>query len=45
MSGPRDRAYLELRIVDGDTHFDFCDRREYVGPAIAKIGEFFTNHL
>ena len=35
----------ELHVIDGGTHFDFYDRPQYVGPAVTKIDEFFTNHL
>ena len=34
----------ELHVIEGGTHFDFYDRPQYVGPAITKINEFFTNH-
>src|ERR671918_2412090 len=34
----------ELHVIEGGTHFDFYDRPQYVGPAITKITEFFTNH-
>jgi fermentation-respiration switch protein FrsA (DUF1100 family) len=35
----------EFHAIEGGTHFDFYDRPEYVGPAVTKINEFFTNHL
>jgi hypothetical protein len=35
----------ELHLIEGGTHFDFDDRPRYVGPAVAKINEFFTNYL
>ena len=35
----------ELHVIDGGTHFDFYDRPQYVGPAVTKIDEFFTNQL
>jgi hypothetical protein len=35
----------ELLLLPGGTHFDLYDRPEYVGPAIARINAFFTNHL
>jgi uncharacterized protein len=37
--------YKELYVIDDGTHFDFYDQPEYVGPAVTKINEFFTNHL
>jgi uncharacterized protein len=35
----------ELEVIEGGTHFDFYDRPQYIDPAVAKINEFFTNHL
>lgn len=35
----------ELFLIEGGTHFDFYDRPEYVGPAIAKIEAFLKQHL
>jgi uncharacterized protein len=35
----------ELFIIDGGTHFDFYDKPEYVGPAVARIDSFFKTHL
>jgi fermentation-respiration switch protein FrsA (DUF1100 family) len=35
----------ELFLIEGGTHFDFYDRPEYVGPAIAKIDAFLKQYL
>lgn len=35
----------ELFVVDGATHIDLYDRDEYVIPAVAKLTEFFGEHL
>ncbi|CAM5428873.1 Alpha/beta hydrolase OS=Streptomyces tendae OX=1932 GN=GUR47_24520 PE=4 SV=1 [Streptomyces tendae] len=35
----------ELFVVDGATHIDLYDRDEYVTPAVAKLTEFFGEHL
>ncbi len=35
----------ELFLIEGGAHFDFYDRPEYVGPAIAKIDAFLKQHL
>jgi fermentation-respiration switch protein FrsA (DUF1100 family) len=41
----RAQGVKELYVIEGGTHFDFYDRPQYVGPAITRINEFFTNHL
>jgi uncharacterized protein len=41
----RAQGVKELYVIEGGTHFDFYDRPQYVGPAIARINEFFTNHF
>jgi hypothetical protein len=32
-------------VIEGGTRFDFYDRPQYVGPAIAKIEAFLKQHL
>lgn len=39
------KAPKELFVVDGATHVDLYDRPQFVGPAIAKLAEFFGQHL
>jgi fermentation-respiration switch protein FrsA (DUF1100 family) len=41
----RAQGVKELYVIEGGTHFDFYDRPQYVGPAITRINEFFTNRL
>ncbi len=35
----------ELFIMDGATHVALYDQPEYVGPAVEKLEQFFTDHL
>lgn len=35
----------ELFVIDGATHIDLYDKDEYVTPAVAKLTEFFGEHL
>jgi fermentation-respiration switch protein FrsA (DUF1100 family) len=35
----------ELHWIDGAMHNDLYDKEEYVGPAVAKLTEFFTKNL
>lgn len=35
----------ELFIVDGATHIDMYDRPQFVAPAVAKLKDFFGQHL
>ncbi|WP_324611491.1 hypothetical protein [Streptomyces sp. NRRL S-1521] len=35
----------ELFLVDGSTHVDLYDRDAYVTPAVARLVEFFGEHL
>jgi fermentation-respiration switch protein FrsA (DUF1100 family) len=35
----------ELHWIDGASHVDLYDKEEYVGPAIAKLTEFYTANL
>jgi fermentation-respiration switch protein FrsA (DUF1100 family) len=35
----------ELHWIDGASHVDLYDKDEYVTPAVAKLAEFFTQHL
>ncbi|MDA3644253.1 alpha/beta hydrolase [Saccharopolyspora indica] len=35
----------ELYKIEGATHVDLYDKDEYVTPAVAKLTEFFTEHL
>jgi fermentation-respiration switch protein FrsA (DUF1100 family) len=39
------RGLKELFWIDGATHIDLYDKDEYVTPAVAKLGDFFTEHL
>jgi fermentation-respiration switch protein FrsA (DUF1100 family) len=35
----------ELYLIEGATHIDMYDREKYVGPAVEKLGGFFTQYL
>jgi len=35
----------ELLLIEGATHVDLYDRDEYVTPAVAKLTDFFRQHL
>jgi fermentation-respiration switch protein FrsA (DUF1100 family) len=35
----------ELLWIDGAMHTDLYDKEQYVGPAITKLGGFFTKNL
>lgn len=35
----------ELFIVNGATHMDMYDKPQFVGPAVAKLEDFFGQHL
>ncbi|GHB11352.1 hypothetical protein GCM10010330_76790 [Streptomyces tendae] len=35
----------ELHWIDGASHVDLYDKKEYVDPAIAKLTDYFTIHL
>ncbi|QKW48997.1 alpha/beta hydrolase [Streptomyces buecherae] len=35
----------ELFVIEGATHVDLYDQSEYVGPAVAKLVDFFGHHL
>jgi fermentation-respiration switch protein FrsA (DUF1100 family) len=35
----------KLFVVDGATHIDMYDKPQYVGPAVAKLAEFYGRHL
>jgi hypothetical protein len=35
----------DLLVVDGAGHYDLYDRPEYVGQAVAKLGDFFAENL
>lgn len=39
------REPKELFVVDGATHVDLYDKPQFVGPAIAKLSDFFGQHL
>ncbi|MFJ6740561.1 alpha/beta hydrolase [Streptomyces sp. NPDC091279] len=34
-----------LRWIEGASHVDLYDRERYVGPAVARLAEFFATHL
>jgi hypothetical protein len=34
-----------LHWIEGASHVDLYDKEEYVGPAIAKLTEFYNTHL
>jgi uncharacterized protein len=35
----------KLHWIDGASHVDLYDKPEYVGPAVEKLAEFFTDQL
>ncbi len=35
----------ELHWIEGASHVALYDKEEYVGPAIAKLKDFFNAHL
>ncbi|KAK9696004.1 hypothetical protein K7432_012691 [Basidiobolus ranarum] len=35
----------ELFLIDGATHIDLYDKEQYVGPAVKKLDNFFTQYL
>lgn len=35
----------ELFVVDGATHIDMYDKPQFVTPAVAKLKDFFGQHL
>lgn len=35
----------ELFLVEGASHIDMYDKPQYVGPAVEKLGGFFSEHL
>jgi fermentation-respiration switch protein FrsA (DUF1100 family) len=39
------RGPKELHWIDGASHVDLYDKEEYVGPAVAKLTEFFRARL
>jgi hypothetical protein len=39
------REPKELYWVDGATHVDLYDRKQYVPTALTKLTDFFANHL
>ncbi|MER8069351.1 alpha/beta hydrolase [Streptomyces sp. NPDC094034] len=39
------RGPKELHWVDGAGHIDLYDKEPYVGPAVAKLTDFFRTHL
>ncbi|MCX4675153.1 alpha/beta hydrolase [Streptomyces sp. NBC_01433] len=39
------RGPKELHWIDGADHVDLYDREPYVGPAVAKLTDFFGTHL
>ncbi|MCL7377719.1 alpha/beta hydrolase [Streptomyces sp. 35G-GA-8] len=39
------RGPKELHWVDGASHVDLYDKEPYVGPAVAKLTDFFRTHL
>jgi len=39
------RGPKELHWIDGASHVDLYDKEQYVGPAIAKLTDFFGAHL
>jgi len=45
--GPHEKAKQpkELHVVDGATHIDMYDRRQFVKPGVEKLTPFFGRHL
>ncbi|GAA1912867.1 alpha/beta hydrolase [Streptomyces durmitorensis] len=39
------RGPKELHWIDGASHVDLYDKERYVGPAVAKLADFFKAHL
>ncbi|MFI9103758.1 alpha/beta hydrolase [Streptomyces fildesensis] len=39
------RGSKELHWIDGAGHVDLYDKEQYVGPAVAKLTDFFGTHL
>ncbi|MFE4861230.1 alpha/beta hydrolase [Streptomyces sp. NPDC056670] len=39
------RSPKELHWIDGASHVDLYDKEQYVGPAAAKLTDFFGTHL
>lgn len=39
------RGPKELHWIDGAGHVDLYDKEQYVGPAVAKLTDFFGTHL
>ena len=39
------RGPKELHWIDGASHVDLYDKEQYVGPAVAKLADFFGAHL
>jgi fermentation-respiration switch protein FrsA (DUF1100 family) len=39
------RAPKELHWIDGASHVDLYDKEQYVGPAVAKLADFFRANL
>jgi fermentation-respiration switch protein FrsA (DUF1100 family) len=35
----------EIHWIDGASHADLYDKKQYVDPAVEKLAEFFTKHL
>jgi uncharacterized protein len=35
----------ELFIINGATHMDMYDKPQFVGPAVAKLNDLFSQHL
>ena len=39
------RQPKELFVVEGATHMDMYDKPQFVRPAVAKLSQFFGQHL
>jgi len=39
------RGPKELHWIEGASHVDLYDQEQYVGPAVAKLADFFGTHL
>jgi hypothetical protein len=35
----------ELFLIEGASHIDMYDKKEYVGPAVEKLNSFFSQNL
>jgi fermentation-respiration switch protein FrsA (DUF1100 family) len=35
----------ELHWIEGASHVDLYDKKEYIDPAVDKLADFFTTHL